>query len=204
MGMDPRIGPKFLFPGIGYGGSCFPKDVKAAMATAREVGGTLEVLESVHRVNERQKAVLAEKIVAHFAARGVRPRGRSVCVWGLSFKPGTDDIREAPSLAVIDRLLEEGVLVRGHDPAASEAIRARYQDVGERLTLFDNAYEAARGADALALCTEWHEFRRPNFERLRELLAEPAIFDGRNIWDPAELRAMGFVYHGIGRGGARP
>ena len=193
MGMDPRIGPKFLFPGLGYGGSCFPKDVKAVMATAREAGGRLEILEAVHRVNERQKVLLADRIAAHF---GDAIRGRTVCLWGLAFKPGTDDTREAPSLSIIDRLLELGVNVRATDPAAAEPIRARY---GDRVALFESNYEAARGAHALALVTEWHEFRRPNFERMKELLAEPVIFDGRNIWDPAELRAMGFTYHGIGR-----
>ncbi len=193
MGMDPRIGAKFLFPGIGYGGSCFPKDVKAALATAQAAGTQLEILEAVHRVNERQKGVLVDKMIAHF---GARLRGRTVALWGLAFKPGTDDTREAPSLVMIDRLLAEGAIVRGHDPVANGVIRARF---GERVALFDNAYDAARGADALALCTEWHEFRRPNFQRLKEVLASPVIFDGRNIWDPTELRGQGFVYFGIGR-----
>ncbi len=193
MGMDPRIGAKFLFPGIGYGGSCFPKDVKAALATAQAAGTQLEILEAVHRGNERQKGVLVDKMIAHF---GARLRGRTVALWGLAFKPGTDDTREAPSLVMIDRLLAEGAIVRGHDPVANGVIRARF---GERVALFDNAYDAARGADALALCTEWHEFRRPNFQRLKEVLASPVIFDGRNIWDPTELRGQGFVYFGIGR-----
>ena len=195
MGMDPRIGPKFLFPGIGYGGSCFPKDVKAVMSTAREVGGELEILEAVHRVNERQKRRLADKIATHF---GSSLRGRTVCLWGLAFKPGTDDIREAPALSIIDSLLAEGVTVHAHDPAAMGPIGALY---GDRVRLFDSNYEAARGADALAILTEWHEFRRPNFERLKELLRQPLVFDGRNIWDPVEMRALGFTYYGIGRGG---
>jgi len=194
MGMDPRIGPKFLFPGLGYGGSCFPKDVRAVMATAKDAGYHLEILEAVHRVNERQKRLLAEKIAVHF---GARMRGRTIALWGLAFKPGTDDIREAPSLMIIDRLLELGANVRAFDPAANAAVRARY---GERVALFESGYEAAAGADALALLTEWHEFRRPNFTRLKDLLAEPTIFDGRNVWDPAELRALGFTYYGIGRG----
>ena len=193
MGMDPRIGPKFLFPGIGYGGSCFPKDVKAVMSTAREVGGELEILEAVHRVNERQKRRLADKIATHF---GSSLRGRTVCLWGLAFKPGTDDIREAPALSIIDSLLAEGVTVHAHDPAAMGPIGALY---GDRVRLFDSNYEAARGADALAILTEWHEFRRPNFERLKELLRQPLVFDGRNIWDPVEMRALGFTYYGIGR-----
>ncbi len=193
MGMDPRIGPKFLFPGIGYGGSCFPKDVRALLSTATGAGGTMEIVEAVHRVNERQKAVMVDKIAAHF---GPRLRGRTIALWGLSFKPGTDDTREAPSLVVIDRLLADGVTLRAHDPAAGTAIRARF---GERVHLFESNYEAARGADALALLTEWHEFRRPNFARLKELLVEPVVFDGRNIWDPRELRSFGFTYYGIGR-----
>jgi UDPglucose 6-dehydrogenase len=193
MGMDPRIGPKFLFPGLGYGGSCFPKDVRAVMATAKDAGHHLEILEAVHRVNERQKRLLADKIAGHF---GARLRGRTVALWGLAFKPGTDDIREAPSLVIIDRLLAEGVHVRAFDPAANAPVRARY---GDRVAVFDSNYEAVRGADALALVTEWHEFRRPNFARLRELLVEPTVFDGRNVWDPHELRTLGFTYYGIGR-----
>jgi UDPglucose 6-dehydrogenase len=197
MGMDPRIGPKFLFPGLGYGGSCFPKDVKAAMASAREAGTNLEILEAVHRVNERQKLLLADKIASHY---GARLRGRTLAVWGLSFKPGTDDIREAPSITVIERLLEQGVNVRAFDPAANGPVRARFAERHpDRVQVFESNYEAASGADGLALVTEWHEFRRPNFARLKELLAEPVLFDGRNIWDPAELRAHGFTYYGIGR-----
>ena len=164
------------------------------MATAREVGGSLEILETVHRVNERQKRVLAEKVIAHF---GSEIRGKTVCLWGLSFKPGTDDIREAPSLAVIDRLLEEGVSVRASDPAANAQVAARYPG---QVRVFESNYEAAEGADALALITEWHEFRRPNFDRLKQLLRGAVVFDGRNIWDPAELAALGFTYYGIGRG----
>ena len=193
MGMDPRIGAKFLFPGIGYGGSCFPKDVRALLATAGEAGGELEVLGAVHRVNERQKGRLADKIFAHL---GADLRGLTIAVWGLSFKPGTDDIREAPALTIIDRLLAAGAIVRAHDPAAHSAVRPRYD---ERVTLCEDAYAAAAGASALVLCTEWHEFRRPTFQRLKELLAQPLIFDGRNIWDPRELRRLGFTYFGIGR-----
>jgi UDPglucose 6-dehydrogenase len=193
MGMDQRIGPKFLFPGIGYGGSCFPKDVKAAVAIARESGGALEILEAVHRVNERQKARLAEKIIAHF---GGALAGRTIAIWGLSFKPGTDDTREAPALTVVDRLLAAGARLRVHDPVANEAVRRAF---GDRLDYFDQNYDAAMGAHALALCTEWHQFRRPNFQRLKQLMAEPTLFDGRNIWDGAETRALGFTYFGIGR-----
>lgn len=193
MGMDQRIGAKFLFPGIGYGGSCFPKDVRAAVVTARESGGSLEILEAVHRVNERQKGKLAEKIVQHF---GGRLDGKTVALWGLSFKPGTDDTREAPSLVIIEKLLAAGGKVHVHDPVANQSVRAVF---GERVHYFDNNYEAAAGSHALALLTEWHQFRRPNFHRLKETLAEPNLFDGRNIWDPGEARRLGFTYYGIGR-----
>ena len=192
MGMDQRIGPKFLFPGIGYGGSCFPKDVKAAMATARETGSSLEILEAVHRVNEKQKGVLADKIVQHFSSL----KGKTVAVWGLSFKPGTDDTREAPSGVIIERLLEVGARVRVHDPVANESMQRVF---GERIEYFGNNYETVTGAHALALLTEWKQFRRPNFKRLLELMAEPVLFDGRNIWDPKEVRELGFTYYGIGR-----
>jgi UDPglucose 6-dehydrogenase len=193
MGMDPRIGPKFLFPGVGYGGSCFPKDVKAAMHTARETGGALEILEAVHRVNERQKARLSDKIVRHF---GGSITGKTIAVWGLAFKPGTDDVREAPALTMIEALLAGGATVHAHDPVANESA---HKVLGERIRYFDNNYEAADGADALALVTEWHQFRRPNFQRLKELMRGPHLFDGRNIWESAQVRALGFTYEGIGR-----
>jgi UDPglucose 6-dehydrogenase len=193
MGMDQRIGPKFLFPGIGYGGSCFPKDVRAVMATAREAGGLLEILEAVHRVNERQKAVLADKIQTHF---GNSLRGKKIAVWGLSFKPGTDDTREAPSGVIIDRLLAAGARLAVHDPVANEATRKHF---GDKIEYCESNYDAAEGAHGLALLTEWHQFRRPNFKRLKELMAEHALFDGRNVWEPDEVRALGFTYYGIGR-----
>jgi UDPglucose 6-dehydrogenase len=193
--MDVRIGPKFLFPGIGYGGSCFPKDVKAVMATARENGHSLEILEAVHRVNERQKARLADKVVQHF---GADLRGRVIAMWGLAFKPGTDDVREAPAASILEKLLAAGAEVRGHDPVANEQMRRSFSDA-ERLHLFDNGYDAAHGADALILCTEWHQFRRPNFQRLKQAMRQPVLFDGRNVWEPKELRSLGFTYHGIGR-----
>jgi UDPglucose 6-dehydrogenase len=193
MGMDPRIGPKFLFPGVGYGGSCFPKDVRAAMATAKESGGMLEILEAVHRVNERQKALLADKIENHF---GAGLRGKKIAVWGLSFKPGTDDTREAPSLTVIERLLAAGARVAVNDPVAHEPVQKIF---GDKIELADTNYDAAMGASAIALLTEWHQFRRPKFKRLKEQMAEPVLFDGRNVWEPDEVRALGFTYYGIGR-----
>ncbi len=193
MGMDPRIGPKFLFPGVGYGGSCFPKDVKAAMHTAREHGGSLEILEAVHRVNERQKGVLADKIIKQL---GGSVDGKTIAIWGLAFKPGTDDVREAPALTVIEKLLAGGARIHAHDPVANECAQ---KVLGERIRYFDNNYDAADGADALALLTEWHQFRRPNFKRLKERMRGAHLFDGRNIWEPEEVRALGFTYEGIGR-----
>jgi UDPglucose 6-dehydrogenase len=193
MGMDPRIGNKFLYPGVGYGGSCFPKDVRAAMATAREHGGELEILEAVHRVNERQKSVLADKILKHF---GGNVRGKKIGVWGLAFKPGTDDIREAPALVVIDRLLAAGARISAHDPVAHDAVK---KQLGDKIEYAELNYDAAQGASAVALLTEWHQFRRPNFQRLKELMAEPVLFDGRNVWDADEVRGVGFTYYGIGR-----
>jgi UDPglucose 6-dehydrogenase len=193
MGMDPRIGPKFLFPGVGYGGSCFPKDVRAAMATARAQDGSLEILEAVDRVNERQKGLLGDKIVRHF---GGSLADKIIAVWGLAFKPGTDDVREAPALTVIERLLGAGARVHAHDPVANQSAR---KILGDRVRYFDHNYDAAEGADALALCTEWHQFRRPNFKRLLERMRGAHLFDGRNVWEPQEARALGFTYQGIGR-----
>ena len=195
MGSDQRIGPKFLFPGIGYGGSCFPKDVKAAMATARESGGELEILEAVHRVNERQKAVLADKLIKHFAPQGGL-KGKTIGIWGLAFKPGTDDTREAPAGIIMERLLAAGAKVKAHDPVANASMKKSF---GDRIEYFDNNYDAAKDVNALVLCTEWHQFRRPNFQRLQTLMAEPVLFDGRNIWDPEEVRGLGFTYYCIGR-----
>jgi len=192
MGMDQRIGPKFLFPGIGYGGSCFPKDVKAVMHTAREAGHPLDILESVHKVNERQKRLLGDKIVKHFSSLA----GKTIAMWGLAFKPGTDDVREAPACSIIERLLEAGAVVHAHDPVANEAIEKVY---GGKVKLFETNYDALEGAHGLALVTEWHQFRRPNFKRIKEMMREAVLFDGRNVWEPAEVRSLGFTYYGIGR-----
>jgi UDPglucose 6-dehydrogenase len=193
VGSDPRIGARFLFPGPGFGGSCFPKDLRALVALAREAGGQVTIAETVHAVNERQKRVLGEKLLAHF---GGRLSGRRIALWGLAFKAGTDDLRESPALALVDELLAAGARVQAHDPAAAAAMTRQY---GERVALVGNAYEALRGAEALALMTEWHEFRRPNFDRMKELLAQPVLFDGRNIWEPEQVRRQGFTYYGIGR-----
>jgi UDPglucose 6-dehydrogenase len=194
MGSDARIGPKFLFAGPGFGGSCFPKDLRAAISTGREVGYKLEILDSVVAVNERQKRRLGEKIVAHF---GGDLKGKRVAVWGLAFKPGTDDIREAPALTLIDQLLEAGASVSASDQVAIPAVRKL---LGDKIEFESSSYASAKGADALALVTEWHEFRRPNFDRLKSLMRQPVLFDGRNVWNPGELRAAGFTYYGMGRG----
>jgi UDPglucose 6-dehydrogenase len=194
MGSDNRIGPKFLFAGPGFGGSCFPKDLRAAISTGREVGYKLEILDAVVEVNERQKKKLGEKVLAHFKGD---LKGKKIAVWGLAFKPGTDDIREAPALVLVDQLVAAGATVVGTDPVAMEAVR---KQIGDRIQYQENNYECAKGADALVLVTEWHEFRRPAFDRLKGLLKQPVIFDGRNIWNPAELRAAGFTYYAIGRG----
>jgi UDPglucose 6-dehydrogenase len=194
MGSDNRIGPKFLFAGPGFGGSCFPKDLRAAISTGREVGYKLDVLDAVVAVNERQKRRLGEKIVKHFSGD---LKGKRIAVWGLAFKPGTDDIREAPALVLIDQLLAAGAKVSASDPVAIDAVR---KQIGDKIEYQEAHYECANGADALVLVTEWHEFRRPSFERLKSLLKQPVIFDGRNVWPPSELRAAGFTYYGMGRG----
>lgn len=196
MGSDVRIGPKFLFAGPGFGGSCFPKDLRAAISTGKDVGYKLDILDAVVAVNERQKRKLGEKILGHF---GKDLKGKRIAVWGLAFKPGTDDIREAPALVLIDQLLSAGATVSGTDPVAMDAVR---KQLGDRITYEPNNYECAKGADALALVTEWREFRRPDFERLKGLLKQPVIFDGRNIWSPTELRNAGYKYYGMGRGKA--
>jgi len=192
MGADDRIGQKFLFPGCGYGGSCFPKDVKALIATARNHGLDFALLAAVDAVNDRQKRLLAQKAKAHFG----NLRGKKFGVWGLAFKPKTDDLRQAPALALIDELLADGAQVTAHDPVASENARGIF---GERIQLVQNPYLAAEGADALFLVTEWNEFRQPDFARIKSAMKQPILFDGRNIWNPGRLREMGFTYYGVGR-----
>jgi UDPglucose 6-dehydrogenase len=199
IGSDPRIGYSFIYPGLGYGGSCFPKDVKALIRTARHAGLDARLLRSVDEVNEWQKGVLVRKLRAHY---GARLAGRTFAVWGLSFKPNTNDMREAPSRVLIDALLAEEVGLRAYDPVASGEAQRLYHDKGatEQLTFCTDAYEAAEGADALLICTEWKEFRSPDFDRLRTLLREPLVFDGRNLYDPALMQQLGFHYYAIGRG----
>jgi UDPglucose 6-dehydrogenase len=195
IGSDPRIGYSFIYPGTGYGGSCFPKDVQALIRSAQEVGHKAEILTSVEAVNERQKEVLVHKMKRHFSEL----RGRTLALWGLAFKPNTDDMREAPSRAIIDMLLAAGARVRAYDPVAAGEAKRIYADRAD-MVLCKTAYEAAEGADALAIVTEWQEFRSPDFDRLREILKTPVIFDGRNLYDPAMVGRFGFTYYAIGRG----
>jgi len=192
LGADPRIGPNFLFPGTGFGGSCFPKDLRALRRTAEDAGAPLGIVAAADAANIRQKTVLVDKMTRHFGELA----GKRIGLWGLAFKPGTDDTREAPALAIIDRLLAAGAAVAAHDPAAMENVAKVY---GKAVSLHAEMYAAAAGCDALVLVTEWHDFRRPNFERLKSLLRSPVVFDGRNIWDPEELRGLGFTYYAIGR-----
>ena len=197
MGADERIGQKFLFPGCGYGGSCFPKDVKALVATARNQGLDFALLAAVDAVNDRQKRLLAQKARAYFAGHGGL-RGKKCAVWGLAFKPKTDDLRQAPAIALIEELLAEGAVVSVHDPVAMEA--ARHQ-LGDRVQFASSPYATLAGAEALFLVTEWNEFRQPDFDRIKKQMARPVLFDGRNIWNPVRLRELGFTYFGIGRAG---
>ncbi|HLH76481.1 MAG TPA: UDP-glucose/GDP-mannose dehydrogenase family protein [Candidatus Binataceae bacterium] len=190
---DRRIGSHFLFPGIGYGGSCFPKDVQALIHTASEYEQEFSLLKAAEEVNRRQKTLLVDRIKAHF---GHDLSGRTLAVWGLAFKPRTDDMREAPSITIIEGLLAAGATIAAHDPEAMDNARRIF---GERITYHTINYDALRGADALLVLTEWNEFRQPNFNRLRELLKQPVIFDGRNLYDPALMRALNFTYYSVGR-----
>jgi len=195
IGSDPRIGYAFIYPGVGYGGSCFPKDVQALARSAAEVGYDAAILNAVEAVNDRQKRVLFAKIQQHFGVL----RGKTIAVWGLAFKPNTDDMRAAPSRVLLEALWAEGAAVRAYDPVAMPETRRIY---GERpdLTLCSSNAEALEGADALAIVTEWQEFRSPDFDGLKASLKQPVIFDGRNLYDPARMARAGFSYYAIGRG----
>lgn len=192
IGSDPRIGNRFIYPGIGYGGSCFPKDVKALVRTGRESGYDLRILQSVEDVNESQKHVLADKITRHY---GGELKGKRFAMWGLSFKPETDDMREAPSLVIAEQLLAAGATVCAYDPVSMPECKHM---IGDKIDYANDAYAALRGADALLLVTEWREFRVPDWNRVKAALELPVVFDGRNIYSGPELREQGFTYYGIG------
>jgi UDPglucose 6-dehydrogenase len=197
IGSDSRIGFQFLYPGAGYGGSCFPKDVQGLVYVARKAGVQPDLLESVHQVNVRQRQQLFGKIVKRF---GAKLAGKSLAVWGVAFKPRTDDIREAPAVVLIEQLLAAGAAVRAHDPEALDNLRTRF---GDQISYFPSAYPALDGADALAICTEWNEFRSPNFDEIRQRMRQPIIFDGRNLYSLPTMRKHGFEYYGIGRSAGR-
>ena len=192
IGSDPRIGNRFIYPGIGYGGSCFPKDVKALVKTGDEKGYKLRILQSVEDVNESQKHVLFTKVKKHFAGN---LKGRHFAMWGLSFKPETNDMREAPSLVICEQLLAAGATVTAYDPVAVEESKHM---IGDKIAYAKDAYAALQGADALLLVTEWREFRVPDWDRVKKALKQPVVFDGRNIYSGPELRGLGFAYSGIG------
>jgi len=192
IGLDRRIGPHFIFPGVGYGGSCFPKDIRAMIAMGKP-NLAMDLLRAVEGVNERQKSLLGEKVKGHF---GPDLSGRTLAVWGLSFKPRTDDMRDAPSITVVESLLQAGAQIRAYDPEAEEEAKKIFRD---RIRYERRNYDALKGADALLVVTEWNEFRRPNFVYMKELMKNPVIFDGRDIYEPAELRRLGFIYYSVGR-----
>lgn len=192
MGSDKRIGYSFLFPGVGFGGSCFPKDVRALMTMARQAGLDFDLLRGVERANERQKRLLFDKATKHFGSLS----GKRFGVWGLAFKPKTDDMREAPSLTLIQLLTGAGAQVTAHDPVAADVAKKL---VGPHVVLAPEPYAAAQGADALFLVTEWNEFRSPDYERLKRVMRGTVLFDGRNVWDAARAAASGFTYYGVGR-----
>jgi len=199
MASDRRIGPSFLFPGIGYGGSCFPKDVKALIKFARDEGYRSRILESVESVNASQKLRLVEKMKKHFHSSGSKffgISGKTIGIWGLSFKPRTDDMREAPAVVIIDALLRNGARVQAYDPEAEATARRIF---GDKISYAPHSYDAVKGVDALAVLTEWNEFREPDFSRMRSLMRHPVIFDGRNVFDVEHIRSEGFTYYSIGR-----
>jgi UDPglucose 6-dehydrogenase len=193
MGTDSRIGKRFLFPGIGYGGSCFPKDVLALYHAGKSNDMRFEILDSVLQVNQNQRLRLVDKVISHF---GEDLKGKRFALWGLAFKPDTDDIREAPALYTIDRLLEMGAEVRAFDPEAMENVSTSYDG---KIEFAENAYEALDGCDALLIATEWAVFRNPDFEKVKELLPSQLIFDGRNLYDTSSMKEKGFHYYSIGR-----
>jgi UDPglucose 6-dehydrogenase len=193
IGSDQRIGSKFLYPGVGYGGSCFPKDVKALIKTAAGYNCPLEILSAVEHVNDKQKSVLVNKILGHFKGN---IKGKVFAIWGLSFKPQTDDMREAPSLVIIEKLLAEGAVVKVYDPVAMEECKHK---IANKVTYAKDQYEALIDADSLLVVTEWTEFRMPNFAVMTKLMKSKVVFDGRNIYEPSEMQEQGYTYYSIGR-----
>lgn len=193
MGSDSRIGKRFLFPGVGYGGSCFPKDVKALAKTADEQDYDFRILDSVMAVNEKQKQILSDRVKARF---GENLEGKKIAIWGLAFKPNTDDIREAPALTIIDDLLAAGADILAYDPEAMDNVKAIY---GDKIKFVSNQYDALDDADALCVVTEWSAFRTPDYDKMKSLLKNPIVYDGRNIYDSMDMKKMGFEYQSIGR-----
>lgn len=193
VGTDERIGPQFLFPGVGYGGSCFPKDIAALVKTSDNFGYDFRILKSVEEVNKDQKKIIVKKMINYFKSK---LKNKLIAVWGLSFKPNTDDMREAPSITIINELLKRGAKIHAYDPVAVEEARKKF---GTKVTYFENNYDALKGADALVIVTEWNEFRRPDFQKMKKLMRKTVIFDGRNIYDPDVMIETGFTYFGIGR-----
>ena len=198
VGSDSRIGPSFLFPGVGYGGSCFPKDVKALVRTMGEHGVDASILQAVEDVNQDQKRTLLKRLVSRL---GDDLSGRTIAIWGLAFKPNTDDMREAPSLVTIEGLLERGARVVAHDPVA---IHEAKMHLGDRIEYVDTNYDALDGADALVIHTEWHPYRSPDFPRMAKSMTTPLILDGRNLYDPEDMADLGFEYVSIGRASVAP
>ena len=194
IGSDSRIGYSFIFPGPGYGGSCFPKDVQAIIKTGEQHGYKLEILSAVESVNKRQKKVLFDKLKKRF---GDDLKNKTIAIWGLAFKPNTDDMREAPSIVLVNNLIAEGCKVKAYDPEAS---KEAYKIFGDKIEYVNKQYSAIEGADALVIVTEWNEFRRPDFDKIKSMLRQPVIMDGRNLFDPKRMAQMGFEYEGIGRG----
>ncbi len=197
IGADRRIGPYFIFPGTGYGGSCFPKDVKAIIRTAKQYGLDLKILQAVEEVNERQKTIMLDKIKTYY---NNDLKGKTFTVWGLAFKPNTDDMREAPAIPLIRGLVKEGANVQAHDPEALKEAEWRFEDIlNKGVTLFKKRYDALEGSDGLIIMTEWNEFREPDFYLIKEMLHKPVIFDGRNLYDPKRMAKLGIDYFPIGR-----
>ena len=197
MTTDRRIGNQFLYPGLGYGGSCFPKDVLACISMGEDCGYGTRLLSAVHDVNQRQRKAFYWKVVNHFGGAGEGALvGKKFGVWGIAFKPGTDDVREAPSITLMKRFLDNGAGIVAHDPVAHETCR---EVLGEKVEYVDDPYEACRGVNALIICTDWQEFKTPDFERMRELMTEPVVFDGRNLYRRREMAEYGFTYYSVGR-----